>query len=78
MRDTVADNTRAVPGSSRRASLRVDSCVLIVPSLGSVTVAPAQRITPVENRNASLHLPRFLGRGKPSLLPFRSPRFDLL
>ena len=35
--DTVADKTRAVPASMRRASFRVDSCVRIVPALGRVT-----------------------------------------
>ena len=47
VRDTVADRIRAVPFSSLRASLRVDSCVRIVPSRGRVTVLPAQRIAPV-------------------------------
>jgi hypothetical protein len=78
VRDTVADRMRAVPASRRRASLRVDSCVRIVPSRGSVTALAAQRITPVPNRNESRHLPRFLNFGKPSLRPLRSPFFDLM
>lgn len=77
VRDSVADKIRAVPFSSRRASFRVDSCVPMVPSRGSVTVDPAQRITPVLNRNESLHRPRFLNRGNPSRFPFRWPLFDL-
>ncbi len=78
VRDTVADTMRAVPAASLRASLRVDSWVRIVPSRGSVTVVPAQPIAPVPNRNESLHLPRFLNRGKPSRLPFRCPFFDAM
>ena len=42
--DTVADMMRAVPASSRRASLRVDSWVRMTPSRGRVTVLPAQPI----------------------------------
>jgi len=68
VRDTVADNTRAVPFSSRRASLRVGSWVRIMPSRGNVTAAPAQRITPAENRNVSQHLPRFLDRNSWAML----------
>ena len=78
VRDTVADRMRAEPFSSLRVSFRVDSCVRMVPSRGRVTVAPAQRIAPVENRNESLHLPRFLNFGNPSLRPFRWPRFDFM
>ena len=78
VRDTVADRMRAVPASIRRPSLRVDSWVRIVPSRGRVIVVPAQPIAPVLNRNASLHLPRFLNRGKPSRFPFRWPFFDAM
>ena len=68
----------AVPFASLRASLQVDSWVAMVPSRGRVTVVPEQRIAPVENRNASRHLPRFLNLGKPSRLPFRWPFRDLV
>ncbi len=78
VRETVADKMRAVPFSSLRASFRVDSWVRMVPSRGSVTVVPEQRITPVPNRNESLHFPRFLAFGNPSRLPFRRPFFDLM
>jgi len=76
VRVTVADRMRAVPFSSLRASFRVDSCVVIVPSLGSVTLRPPQRIVPAPNRKESRHLPRFLNRGNPSLRPARSPFLD--
>ena len=76
LRDTVADRMRAGPFSSRRASLRVDSWVAMVPSRGSVTVLPAQRSTPVLNRNESRHFPRFLKWGNPSRRPLRSPFLD--
>ena len=72
VRVTVADKMRAVRFSSLRASLRVDSCVRSVPSLGSVTVRPAHRITPAPYRNESRHLPRFLNLGKPGR-PLRCP-----
>jgi hypothetical protein len=78
VRETVADKMRAVPFCSLRASLRVDSCVRIGPRRGSVTVPPAQRITPAPNRNASRDLPRLLNLGNPSRLPFRSPVLDLM
>ena len=78
VRVTVAGKIRAVPLSSLRASLRVDSCVRSVPSLGRVTVRPAHRITPAPNRNESRHLPRFLNLGKPSPRPLRSPFRDLV
>ena len=78
VRETVADRIRAVPFSSLRASFRVDSWVRMVPSRGSVTVVPEQRITPAPNRNESLHFPRFLAFGNPSRLPFRRPFFDLM
>jgi hypothetical protein len=55
--------------------LLADSRVRIAPRRGSVTVVPAQRIAPVEKRNESRHLPRFLNLGKPSLRPFRWPFF---
>jgi hypothetical protein len=71
----VADKMRAVPSSILRDSLRVDSCVAIVPSRGSVTVRPVHRMTPVQNRKESLLLPRRLNRGNPSFLPLRLP-FD--
>ena len=78
VRETVADRMRADPFPTRRASFRVDSCVLMVPSRGSVTVPQSQRITPVVNRNESRHFPRFLNRGNPSRFPFRCPFFDLM
>ena len=49
----------------------------MVPSRGSVTVVPEQRMTPAPNRNESLHLPRFLAFGNPGRVPFRWPFFDL-
>ena len=55
----------------------MDSCVRIMPSRGSVTVVPAQRIAPVLNRNESRHFPRFFNLGKPSRLPLRCPFLDL-
>ena len=77
-RGAVADRMRADPASRRRASLRVDSWVLMVPSRGRVTVVPVQRIVPVENRNESRHRPRFLNLGNPSLRPLRWPFLDLM
>ena len=51
-RRTVADRIRAVPASTRRASLRADSCSFNRPSRGSTTClrSGSTRIAPVVNR----------------------------
>lgn len=77
-RRTVADRIRAVPVSSRRASLRVDSCVLIMPTLGKVTClrSVSTRITPVVNRTLGAVRRRTLKRGNPTLRPARLPHLE--
>ena len=72
-RRTVADRIRAVPVSRRRASLRVDSCVLIVPTLGKVTClrSVSTRITPVVNRTLGVVRRRAVKRGNPTVRPAR-------
>jgi hypothetical protein len=75
---TVALRIRALPASTRRASFRVASWVLIVPSRGKVMWCRSgpSRITPVENENA-LGAPFFvLNRGNPIRSPPRVPFFD--
>jgi hypothetical protein len=76
VRLTVADKIRAVPASTREASVLVSSCVRTAPRRGRVTVAPAQRSVPV-SRKESLALPFFFHRGNPSLFPLRRPFLDL-
>ena len=68
-RRTVADRIRAVPVSRRRASLRVDSCVLIVPTLGKVTCcrSVSTRITPVVNRTLGVVRRRAFPAREPDL-----------
>jgi len=77
-RRTVADRIRAVPVSRRRASLRVDSCVLIVPTLGKVTClrSVSTRITPVVNRTLGVVRRRALKRGNPTVRPARLPDLE--
>jgi hypothetical protein len=75
---TVALRMRAVPALTRRASLRVLSCVLIVPSLGRVTYvrSGSTRIAPVVNKNF-LAAPCFaLNLGKPIRGPVHVPFLD--
>lgn len=76
----VADRIRAVPASSRRASLRVDSWVFIRPILGSVTWcrSGSTRIAPVVNLIEGVVLRRVLNRGKPTRAPARLPDFESL
>lgn len=77
-RRTVADRIRAVPASRRRASLRVDSCVLIMPTLGKVTClrSVSTRITPVVNRTLGMVPRRVLKRGNPTLRLARLPAWE--
>src|SRR3982075_1756526 len=77
-RRTVADRIRAVPVSRRRAGLRVDSCVLIVPTLGKVTClrSVSTRITPVVNRTLGVVRRRPLKRGNPTVRPARLPDLE--
>jgi hypothetical protein len=70
---TVADKIRAVPASRRRASLRVDSCVLIRPTRGRVTWRRSDStwIAPVVNLTEGTVRRRERNRGKPARRPSR-------
>ena len=74
----VADKMRAVPASIRRASLLVDSCARIRPTLGRVMWrrSASTRIEPVVNRTLLRERadPKF---GNPAAAPARWPFPDL-
>jgi hypothetical protein len=71
----VAARMRAVPCSSRRASLRVDSWVLTTPMRGSWTClrSASTRMAPVVKRQATRARRFLLRRGKPTGRPLRRP-----
>ena len=66
-RRTVADMIRAVPASTRRASLRADSCSFNRPSRGSTTCirSGSTRIAPVVNRTDRRRAAAGLEPGEP-------------
>jgi hypothetical protein len=71
---TVADKIRARPSAIRRASFRVDSCVLIEPNRGNLTCrrSSSRRIVPVVNRVDGVCLRRDLNPWKPTRRPLRT------